>query len=152
LCDDSPPGQGVYTSAATLLPALNAITQMMNPAVAIPPHFFPAQPVSGIAVITPFAQLFQYAAPHLNKGTAADDASAFTAAPVSIQAQGVQANQQPVTYTVTTGTPFRPFTTCDHIESPNGGHYLMSESTVGLGLAAPDLPACNLLRAIGWTI
>jgi hypothetical protein len=152
LCDDNPPGQGVYTSATTLLPTLNAVTLMTIPPVVIPPHFFPALPVSGIAVITPFAELFQYVDLHLQKGTPADDATAFTTAPASIQAQGVQANQQPATYIVTTGAPFQPFTTCDHIESPSGSHYLMSSSTQGLDLAAPDLQACNVLRAIGWTI
>jgi hypothetical protein len=151
LCDVAL-GLGTYSAAGSLLPALNGVLHAMNPVVVLPNHFFPAQPASGIQVITPFANLFQYTNGQLQKGLPADDGIAFTSPPVSIQAPGLQLNGQHTLYTITTGAPFAPFTTCDHIVSPPQIHYLMSPSTQGMYLAAPDVAARELLRAIGWAI
>lgn len=153
LCNvDNVAQTGTYTAANTLLPLVNNIVGIMNPQVVIPAHFFPALPVSGFGVITPFANLFQYTNGALNKGTPADDYTAFTSPFGSITANGLQPGHGAVPYTVWTGAPFMPFTTCDHIGSPMGLQYLMEATTQGLYLAAPDAPACDLLRAVGWTI
>ena len=134
------PSVGIYTDANLLL-ILNATVALMNPVIIIPPHFFPIVPVSGFAVITPFANLFHYVPPALNKGVAADDFTAFTTA------NDIVINTLHANYTILTGAPFQPFTTCDHI---TGANYLMNPTTMGQYYAAPDASSLNILGLIGW--
>jgi len=138
---------GIY-SDVSLIERLQLVTGAMRPKVDIPVYFFPDTLQSG--QMTPFAALFSYADGALTKGKPGDDFIAFTTKPKSITVPAASA-----TYVVTTADgagAFKPFTTCDHIQSPHGGHYLMSPSTAGLYLAAPDAPACELMQAIGWTL
>lgn len=139
------PHVGIYTDA-NLIAYLNIVVGAMNPAVAIPAHFFPALPVSGIAVATPFAQLFHYSSPgnYLTKGFGPDDYIAFTTANDVIIPSAVAPGGF---YTAVTGAPFQPFTSCDHI---TGGPYLMNSSTVGQYYAAPDAASLDILGLTGW--
>lgn len=139
------PNVGIYTDA-NLIAQLNHVVGLMNPMVVIPAHFFPVLPVSGIAVVTPFANLFGYASPGnvLLKGFAPDDYVAF----VTVNDVVIQSPAAPTGfYTVLTGAPFQPFTSCDHI---TGGPYLMNSTTVGQYYAAPDAAALDILGLIGW--
>lgn len=140
------PGQGIYTAANTLIPLLQGTVAAMVPPVVLPANYFPAAPITGFAVITPFAHQFWYANGALVKGVAADDYTAFMGAD-SIFIGVMPAGQ----YTVltTNGGQFQPFTTCDHI---TGANYLMNPSTVGQYYAVPDASSRAILRLIGWTV
>ncbi len=140
------PGQGIYTAANTLIPGLEGTVNAMVPPVVLPANYFPANPITGFAVITPFANLFWYADGVLVKGAAADDYTAFMGTN-SIFIGVMPAGQ----YTVLTadGAQFDPFTTCDHI---TGANYLMNPSTVGQYYAVPDASSRAILRLIGWTV
>ena len=134
---------GTYSDAATLIPTVHHVVDQMAPTVVIPAHFFPNPAVSGIAVITAFANLFDYVNPNLTKGVTADDYTAFTSA------GAIQLDANGHVYTVLSQNPFSPFTTCDHI---SGGPYLMNPSTVGQYYQAPDDASKQILEQIGWTI
>ena len=162
LCYAAPPdgalaGNGTYSAANTLLPILEQTVGLMVPKVTIPDHFFPGQPVSGFAVMTPFAKQFVYTGnPPGVKGKAADDYTAFLSAPGSIRINIAQQGPNPgLVYVVETGTPFQPFTTCDHITGKVPGtnlSNLMNKTTAGLNLGSPDASSRNILKAIGWNI
>lgn len=139
------PNIGIYTDV-NLIAMLNGIVGLMNPPVIVPAHFFPPAPVSGIAVATPFAVLGQYASPGnvLVKGVGVDDYVAFmTANDININSAAALGGF----YTLLTGAPFQPFTSCDHI---TGGPYLMNSSTVGQYYAGPDAASLDILSLIGW--
>ena len=154
LCNVYPPaqgasGQGIYTTANTLIPGLESTVNAMEPPVVLPANYFPTIPITGFAVITPFANLFWYADGVLVKGTAANDYTAFMG-DESIFIGNV--NQPGVgEYIVLTadGAQFDPFTTCDHI---TGANYLMNPSTEGQYYAVPDASSRAILRLIGWTV
>ena len=139
------PHIGIYTDA-NLIARLNVISDFMNPPVIVPAHFFPPAPVSGVAVATPFAVLGQYVSPGnvLVKGFGADDYVAFMAANDIFIASAAAPGGF---YTLLTGAPFQPFTSCDHI---TGGPYLMNGSTVGQYHAGPDAASLDILSLIGW--
>lgn len=149
LCNvDNNTHTGLY-SDPNLIGLVQQVAGLTQPAVTIPPYFFQPAPVA--SRLTPLANLFTYANPNLHKGTAADDYTAFTTAPVSITAQGLTlVHPQPQPTTVLTGQPFQPFTSCDHVVTPQA--CLMNSSTQGHYFASPDATTLNLLRAIGWTV
>lgn len=143
---------GIYSDASTLIPTLTAIQGMMNPPVDLPyAGFIPVGLASGFAVVTPFAELFQYTAPPmaLPKENPGNAWVAFLSALGNISIQIDDQPLPPILYSVYTSNPFQPFTTCDHISDPG---CLMNPSTAGQYFAAPDLASKNILRAIGWDI
>lgn len=135
------PNLGIYSDAGliNLLPAI------------APPSFFPVGLQSGFGWITPFAALFAYQGvlAMLVKGNQPDDYIAFMSAPGNVVIP-----IGPAGYQVLTGNhPFVPFTTCDHIvgtDPVTHQSFLMSSTTAGLFLAAPDTASLAVLRAIGW--
>jgi hypothetical protein len=142
LCNVTPgPNLGIYsdTNLIGLLPAI------------APASFFPAGLQSGYGWITPFAALFAYQGvlAMLVKGNQPDDYVAFMSAPGSVVIPIGAAS-----YTVlTANNAFVPFTTCDHVVGTDPAThqpFLMSSTTAGLFLAAPDTSSLALLRAIGW--
>lgn len=148
----TPPGMGTYSAANTLISMLTTIRGAMIPAVNLPyANFIPAGLLSGFAVVTPFAELFQYTAPPmaLPKENPGNAWVAFLSALGNISIQIDDQPLPPILYSVYTSNPFQPFTTCDHISDPG---CLMNPSTAGQYFAAPDVPSKNILRAIGWDI
>jgi len=117
----------------------------------VPPGFFPDDLQAGFGWITPFAWLFSYQGVFIDlvKGNPPDDFVAFMSAPGSVVIPDGLADY-PV---LTANNDFVPFTTCDHIigtEPTTGKSYLMSSSTAGQSIMAPDPSSRALLHAIGW--
>jgi hypothetical protein len=135
------PNVGIYSDTALINLLPNGVA---------PPSFFPPGLQTGFNWRTPFARQFVYqGALAGQEGIAVSDYAAFMAAPGSILVNAGAAGN----YTLlTANNDFVPFTTCDHIDNdPNIPQpFLMSHTTAGQFMAAPDASSRAMLRRIGW--